>query len=147
MKALTLTQPWASFLAHGIKTIETRSWGTHYRGWIAIHAAAKMSMDAVAMCRTDLFASWLLITGYTVESLPKGVLLAKAQLLHCDKITKEYDVNPFERGFGDYTPGRYAWVFGAIVKLDRVPVKGSLGLWEVDNSLLRLATFAESEDE
>ncbi|MFL5577327.1 MAG: ASCH domain-containing protein [Gemmatimonadaceae bacterium] len=39
MKALTLTQPWATLVAIGAKTIETRSWPTHYRGEVAIHAA------------------------------------------------------------------------------------------------------------
>lgn len=39
MKAITLTQPWASLVACGAKKIETRSWRTHHRGWIAIHAA------------------------------------------------------------------------------------------------------------
>lgn len=38
MKALTLHQPWASLVALGVKTIETRSWGTSYRGPLAIHA-------------------------------------------------------------------------------------------------------------
>lgn len=42
MKALTLHQPWASLLAAGHKTIETRSWSTPYRGPIAIHASAKV---------------------------------------------------------------------------------------------------------
>lgn len=41
MKALTLWQPWASLVALGVKTIETRSWSTKYRGPLAIHAAAK----------------------------------------------------------------------------------------------------------
>lgn len=40
MKALTLHQPWASLIALGVKTIETRSWSTKYRGRIAIHAGA-----------------------------------------------------------------------------------------------------------
>lgn len=40
MKALTLWQPWASLIAVGAKTIETRSWSTTYRGPLAIHAAA-----------------------------------------------------------------------------------------------------------
>lgn len=35
MKALTLTQPWATLVAIQAKRIETRSWGTDYRGWIA----------------------------------------------------------------------------------------------------------------
>ena len=32
MKALTLHQPWASLMAWGVKTIETRGWATAYRG-------------------------------------------------------------------------------------------------------------------
>lgn len=39
MKALTLHQPWATLVAYGIKTIETRSWSTRHRGPLAIHAA------------------------------------------------------------------------------------------------------------
>ena len=41
MKALTLWQPWASLIAVGAKTIETRSWSTKYRGPLAIHAAKR----------------------------------------------------------------------------------------------------------
>lgn len=41
MKAVTLWQPWASLVAIGAKTIETRSWATSYRGPLAIHAAAR----------------------------------------------------------------------------------------------------------
>src|SRR5258708_5270609 len=41
VKALTLWQPWASLIAVGAKTIETRSWSTSYRGPLAIHAAKR----------------------------------------------------------------------------------------------------------
>lgn len=37
--ALSLKQPWATLLAHGIKTIEVRRWPTTRRGRILIHAA------------------------------------------------------------------------------------------------------------
>jgi (5-formylfuran-3-yl)methyl phosphate synthase len=37
--ALSLKQPWATLLAHGLKTIEVRSWPTDRRGKILIHAA------------------------------------------------------------------------------------------------------------
>lgn len=40
MRAITLTQPWASLVAIGAKRIETRNWATRYRGPLAIHAAA-----------------------------------------------------------------------------------------------------------
>ena len=37
--ALSLKQPWAALLVHGLKTIEVRSWPTARRGRILIHAA------------------------------------------------------------------------------------------------------------
>ena len=37
--ALSLKQPWAALLAHGLKTIEVRKWPTARRGRILIHAA------------------------------------------------------------------------------------------------------------
>jgi hypothetical protein len=40
MKALSLYQPYASLIAIGAKTIETRHWATKYRGPLAIHATA-----------------------------------------------------------------------------------------------------------
>ena len=42
MKALSIKQPWASLIAHGIKNIENRNWKTHFRGRIYIHASAKI---------------------------------------------------------------------------------------------------------
>jgi hypothetical protein len=42
VKALTLHQPWASLVAVGAKTIETRSWSTLYRGPVAIHAGLRV---------------------------------------------------------------------------------------------------------
>jgi len=38
VRALTVRQPWASLIACGVKTIETRSWSTKYRGPLLIHA-------------------------------------------------------------------------------------------------------------
>lgn len=43
MKALSIKQPWASLIAHGIKDIENRTWKTNYRGRIFIHASAKQA--------------------------------------------------------------------------------------------------------
>jgi len=37
--ALSLKQPWATLLVHGIKTIEVRRWATKRRGRVLIHAS------------------------------------------------------------------------------------------------------------
>ena len=43
MKAFSIKQPWASLIAHGIKDIKNRTWRTHFRGKIYIHASAKQA--------------------------------------------------------------------------------------------------------
>jgi hypothetical protein len=47
VKAISLWQPWASFIASGAKRIETRSWATSYRGPIAIHAAKRKILKEI----------------------------------------------------------------------------------------------------
>jgi hypothetical protein len=37
--ALSLKQPWATLLVHGLKTVEVRRWPTARRGRVLIHAA------------------------------------------------------------------------------------------------------------
>ena len=37
--ALSLKQPWAALVIHGVKTIEIRRWTTRHRGLILIHAS------------------------------------------------------------------------------------------------------------
>jgi hypothetical protein len=37
--ALSIKQPWATLLVHGLKSIEVRSWPTRQRGRVWIHAA------------------------------------------------------------------------------------------------------------
>lgn len=49
MKAITIWQPWAEFIAAGVKHNETRSWATKYRGPIAIHAAVKPIRQVVPL--------------------------------------------------------------------------------------------------
>jgi hypothetical protein len=41
MKTITIRQPWAWLIVTGKKGIENRSWRTHYRGKLLIHAAAR----------------------------------------------------------------------------------------------------------
>jgi hypothetical protein len=39
--AISIKQPWAALLAAGVKTIEVRSWPTHKRCFVWIHAAKR----------------------------------------------------------------------------------------------------------
>src|SRR5881394_884089 len=49
--ALSLKQPWAALLVHGLKTIEIRRWPTRRRGRILIHAARISDTEPLAWAR------------------------------------------------------------------------------------------------
>lgn len=59
LKALTVTQPWASLVQRRAKRIETRSWYTHYRGHLVIHAAKNYPIWAKELAATDAFRQGL----------------------------------------------------------------------------------------
>jgi activating signal cointegrator 1 len=143
VKALTLTQPWATLVAIGAKRVETRSWSTDYRGPLAIHAAKGFPTWARETCGEPPFWPALVAAGYANwKDLPRGVVLCTTRILAVRPT--EYDGNtagiplapPFPMGenewhFGDYGPDRYAWYLDAVVRLaEPAPAVGSLGLWD-----------------
>ena len=70
MKALTLHQPWASLIADGRKTIETRSWApprTLIGERIAIHASLKVDRP--------LSEKW-----FPGEHVPLGAIICTARI-------------------------------------------------------------------
>lgn len=94
MKALTLHQPWASLIAVGAKTIETRSWSTRHRGRVVIHAgkrlytAADKHHDRALWDRTyDALDGLERNNG--VYDLPYGAIVASATLADCVPIIQD----------------------------------------------------------
>lgn len=145
MKVLTLTQPWASLVAIGAKRLETRSWQTKYRGPLAIHAAKGFPASAWALIHQEPFRAALSAfdppSGWgNIDPVPTGVIIAVVDLLDVIPTGNlgygEYLSEP-ERSFGDYSPGRYAWVM-VNPRLIATPIacKGALGLWETPEGLV-----------
>jgi hypothetical protein len=149
MKALTLTQPWASLIPRGAKRIETRSWGTTYRGPLAIHAAKGFPRWAQDLCFQPTFTRALWPDephdmtpqeiAQLVAELPRGAMVAVAVLplvrsidiaLRAEVLAQTLTPNEIE--FGDYTSGRSAWFLEDVKPLaEPIPCKGALGLWDV----------------
>ena len=143
-----MTQPWATLVAIGENTIETRSWNTRYRGPLVIHAAKGFPRDARDLCRLLPYREVLAKGGYdNANDLPLGAVIAVANLeavLEFDRRSLR-DVRaraaagefpPHEADFGDFSPGRYGWVLKDVRRLSEpIPARGMLGLWEVPNEL------------
>jgi activating signal cointegrator 1 len=152
MKALTLTQPWATLVAKGAKKIETRSWNTNYRGPLAIHAAKGFPSWAREICYSRYFLP-ALFDDYDGkwQWLPTGKVVATGNLVHVYRMDeaivfpacrslgwdgREWLLDDKERAFGDYAVGRYMWLLENVVALpEPVPAKGALGIWEWSESI------------
>lgn len=89
MRILSLWQPWASLIALGFKTIETRSWATKYRGLVAIHATIKLPMVWLPFKDRSFVEALEPIVGLNemgvpnIDRLPVGAILAVANLVEC----------------------------------------------------------------
>ncbi len=148
MKAITLTQPWATLVAIGAKRIETRSWRTPHRGLIAIHAA-KSWTAADQEFAVDLQIDGILPvpddrSRWALQPLPLGAVIAVAGLAdvhHVEVLWPPTTQSEFERRhwpltelearLGDYSAGRFAWLLEDAEALPvPIPARGALGLWE-----------------
>lgn len=154
MKALTLTQPWATLVAIGAKRFETRSWSTTYRGPLAIHAGKGLGpvggmRGLRELCGREPFRSVLTEAGFADPAdLPRGLIVCTAELVGCSEVCG-YPIEPgglgvrgaeFERDFGDYTPGRYAWVLRNVRPVPSgLTARGMQKLWNWDDN----ASFRE----
>ena len=75
LRALTLTQPWASLIAAGAKHWETRSWRTRFRGELAIHAA-RNDRDGRAEMAEQEFREICNLYGLAAGAWPLGEFVA-----------------------------------------------------------------------
>lgn len=171
LRAITVSQPWATLIAAGHKRIETRSWATGHTGRLAIHAGKGLGQDSNgdpvrpddlnALCATEPIASLLraldpadladpdqAAAGRWDLALPRGQVIAIADLLRCTVMTPESVQtlalrNPTEHALGFYEPDRVAWVLQNVRKVPHTTCRGALGIWAVEGPA---ATALEAAD-
>lgn len=152
MKTLSVWQPHASLIAIGAKGIETRGWATSFRGQLAIHASKAFSRKQRDIATSEPFWThfhpvWAANFGDDRPIL--GAVIATCNLVDVLKIDEDglfqvMRVNQAvvmhllkaplpdepELSFGDYTPGRYAWILENVRPLpEPIPATGHQRLW------------------
>ncbi len=149
MYAITLHQPWASLIALGLKTVETRSWPAPQRlvgQRIAIHAGKRVVRQPGAAIERELRArlghDWRLIIP-TGAVLASAVLAGMARVAHVDPLighavhdlitevscavgTRRTPIDPW----GDFSAGRWLWFLADVEALpDPVSAMGRQSFW------------------
>ena len=152
MYAITLHQPWASLIALGIKTVETRSWPAPERligQTVAIHAGKKIVRQPGCLVERELLVR---LGGDWRRAISSGVVVATATLagearVSCSNPAGGYAVHDpstevgcavgAERTpvdpWGDFSPGRWLWFLTDVRALpDPVPAIGRQSFWRWD---------------
>lgn len=127
MKALSVRQPWASLIASGAKTIEVRTWRTHFRGeFVLVSSACKPEKEAARFPK--------------LLDMPRGVTLAICELDHVREIVPSEDARAACCEAGElHAPTEFAWIIRVVRRVEQVAVKGALGFWNIDPKLVRRA--------
>jgi hypothetical protein len=131
MKALTISQPYASLIADGSKFVENRTWPTNYRGQLAIHAGKGSQY----------------LTRHELREYPTGCIIAIADLTSCVRLdfiqemaatTKRHRIIPGsskswpEVARHKHVEGPWCWILENVRQIEHVPVVGKQGLWNFE---------------
>lgn len=115
-RVLTIKQPWAYALAAGWKDVENRSWGTLYRGPVAIHAGLDVDEEF-----RRIYPANQPIPPY-IHGLTRGAIIAVVDL--ADVVTDSTSIWAQE--------GQFHWLLANVRSIEPIPYTGGMGLRHLD---------------
>lgn len=131
MKTLSIRQPWASLICHGIKEVENRTWKTDYRGKVLIHTGVtkvhkNLEMQTPPHMWDEIFLHQMQGTFPEMDELPYGAIIGYATLVDC--------VEEVTDSVWDGGEGIVKWIFedAHLFKEPITGVKGKLNLYETE---------------
>jgi hypothetical protein len=109
VRAITIRQPWAELIVRGEKDVENRSWRTHHRGPLLIHAGGRAHREAYAEHGVP-------------DDAQRGALIGIVEVVDCKQ----------ERTSSWHEEGAWGWYLARAKRFRRpIPMKGRRGLFEV----------------
>ena len=143
MRAITLYQPWASLIAHGVKTVETRSWPPPRAALgclLAIHAGKRIAPPVALNPDTETAIANLYGERWRQEA-PTGAVLAVTRLVSAvqvmgvdgeiavcgsGSVVQRIAIDPY----GDFAPGRWLWMLEDVEPIEPQTATGGQRLWK-----------------
>lgn len=126
VRALSIRQPWAALITSGAKDIENRSWPTHFRGPLLIHASKGCTRAEYesALTFTESF------TDLAPALFPRFEQLARGGIVGAVRLTGL--AHPDASGGPWHVPGCWGFQLREQVPLPFRPLKGALGFFRVE---------------
>ncbi|WP_186425058.1 ASCH domain-containing protein [Cupriavidus metallidurans] len=118
MKALSIRQPWAWLIVNGHKDIENRTWPTHFRGRVLIHAGVNYPKGDYAD-DARVYSRHYGIE-YPAREAMIGGIVGVATITDCVMQSESQWFN-----------GPYGFVLADAKPIPFMPCKGALGLFDI----------------
>ena len=131
MKAISIKQPWASLIVHGIKDIENRTWmcPKKYIGHrVLIHASLNGAnfWNSPVAGRVDEFLREISKSGTDWSNYPNGAIIGSVKIVDC---VQNHSSVWAEKGV-------FNWVLSDPILFDTpISAKGRLGFWEYKETI------------
>lgn len=129
MRALTLIQPWLELIVSHGKRTENRTYGTPYRGLLALHASARSDKPMIRAMQSE---------GWSFPALPIGAVVAVAELVDvhsADDSACRCDA------WAETGPRIHHWVLDVVQALpDPIRCPGARRLWTPPTHVLQELT-------
>ena len=149
MKAISIKQPWASLIVHGIKDIENRTWvcpQKHIGHRVLVHASLKGAnfWDSPAAELVDEFLREISKSGTDWSDYPNEAIIGSVVFTDCvinhksvwAEKTHMAKLGEYELPSCLYPPYKpiYNWVASYPILFDKpIPAKGKLSFWDYPN--------------
>ena len=134
MKTLTVQQPYATLIASGEKWIENRSWETHFRGPLLIHAGQGTKYLAPAQLAEHVVGAAVAIVS---EIACYDLDLIKANALRAPREKAPGTGRTWSQlARHKHAEGPVCWVLRDVRKLpEPIPMKGAQGLFNAPDDV------------
>ncbi len=135
VKAITIHQPMATFLAIGLKKIETRTWEPTFRGTLIIHASGQKWKPEELHEIIDFLPLPYVEREYLMYEVryPTGCIVATSTLEDCVWMDSDYinGQSSLERKLGYWREGNCAWILKDVLPTKEIACTGRQKLWNV----------------
>lgn len=135
IRTLTIYQPWASALIHGLKKFETRPWALKTPGPLAIHAGLADNKEFQVVFEQASIRGALASVGIKCwTDMPRGAILGLVYVPF--SVPTSYvrpSIEPLEAALGDFRDERFgiSCLWPLIFK-NPIPARGHQKIWSWD---------------
>lgn len=132
LRVLTWRQPYATLMLPPFNKIETRTWQTKYRGWVAIHAAKTVySTSQLKEIAGNQYER--LMDTITDHDFHKGSIIAVGYLTDCRRMLPE----DADKSFVEYRPHLWCHIYEKVIEINPIPFKGQQGWARMTQGFIR----------